>query len=193
MLNTNFNNKPSKGTHESHLEGVLQLELRVGFIGAEESQDVVALQHAERLEKLLAGDVGSPLRAAVPVEVLHELLQEGSPAVSGLVGQQHRLGELCDLLDALLGGTQLLKDRDQLRCSERLIRDHIDRIFRQRNRVLAVIEVLADPLVQGIGLKDIASPWLQGIDKDGVLNRTKGDRIHHIRGFLVHFPNSIRI
>jgi len=29
---------------------VLQLELRVRFIGAEESQDAVALQHAERLE-----------------------------------------------------------------------------------------------------------------------------------------------
>ena len=93
-----------KGTYESHLEGVLQLELRVRFIGAEESQDVVALQHAERLQKLLAGDVGSSLRAAVPVEVLHELLQKGSLPVFGLAGQQHRLGELCYILDALLGG-----------------------------------------------------------------------------------------
>ena len=83
---------------------MLQLELRVRFIGAEESQHVVALQHAEGLEKLLAGDVASPLRAAVPVEVLHELLQKGSLPVFGLVGQQHRLGELCHLLDALLGG-----------------------------------------------------------------------------------------
>ena len=87
---TSIINRP-KGTYESHLEGALQLELRVRFIGAEESQHVVALQHAEGLEKLLAGDVGSSLRAAVPVEVLHELLQKGSLLVLGLVGQEHGL------------------------------------------------------------------------------------------------------
>lgn len=80
---------------------MLQFELGVELVDAEEGDHVVGLQHPQRLDELFPPD--PHLRVlAVLVEVLHELLQEGRLLVLRLVRQQHDLYVLSDLVQPLL-------------------------------------------------------------------------------------------
>jgi hypothetical protein len=48
------------------------------------------------------------------------------------------------------------------------------------------IEILLDGLVQGIGLKNVASPVLCIIDIDGLHDWVECNGIYEIRGLLIH-------
>ena len=65
---------------------MLQFELRVELVDAEQGNDIIRLQHLECLDELLPADAHLCV-LAVLVEVLHELLQEGGLLVFRLVSQ----------------------------------------------------------------------------------------------------------
>lgn len=65
---------------------MLQFELRVELVDAEQGYDIIGLQHLERLDELVPADAHLCV-FAVLVEVLHELLQEGGLLVFGLISQ----------------------------------------------------------------------------------------------------------
>lgn len=64
---------------------MLQFELRVELVDAEQGNDIIGLQHLECLDELIPADTHLCV-LAVLVEVLHELLQEGGLLVFGLIG-----------------------------------------------------------------------------------------------------------
>lgn len=80
---------------------MLQFELRVVLVEAEQRNHIIGLQHLECLDELVPADA-SLCVLAVPVEVLHELLQVGGLLVFGLVGQKHDLYFFGDLAKPLL-------------------------------------------------------------------------------------------